>query len=80
LGYRGRHRGGRRVVGSLDRAAPDRIALPAIRDGASATLVRLIFYLLGNTKQFLFLAIALYVGQEILAFPPRAEHIIETWC
>jgi small-conductance mechanosensitive channel len=40
------------------------------------TLVRLIFYLLGNTKQILFLAIALYVCQEVLAFPPRAEHIL----
>jgi small-conductance mechanosensitive channel len=41
-----------------------------------STPVRLIFYLLGYTKQFLFLAIALDVGQEGLTFPPQLQHII----
>jgi len=38
--------------------------------------VRLIFYLLGYTKQFLFLAIALYAGQENLTFPSKLQHIV----
>lgn len=41
-----------------------------------STPVRLIFYLLGYTKQFLFLAIAIYAGQENLSFPPKLQHII----
>ncbi len=41
-----------------------------------STPVRLIFYLLGYTKQFLFLAIALDAGQENLSFPPKLQHII----
>ncbi len=41
-----------------------------------STPVRLIFYLLGYTKQFLFLAVALYAGQENLVFPPKLQHII----
>jgi small-conductance mechanosensitive channel len=41
-----------------------------------STPVRLIFYLVGYTKQFLFLAIALYAGQEGLTFPPKLQHII----
>jgi small-conductance mechanosensitive channel len=41
-----------------------------------AAAVRLIFYLLGSTQQFLFLAIALYVGQEILVFPARVQHFL----
>jgi small-conductance mechanosensitive channel len=41
-----------------------------------STPVRLIFYLLGYTKQFLFLAIALNVGQEGLTFPPKLQRII----
>jgi small-conductance mechanosensitive channel len=44
---------------------------------AHATPVRLIFYLLGNTKQFLILALAIYAGMQDLAFPPRAQHIID---
>jgi small-conductance mechanosensitive channel len=41
-----------------------------------STPVRLIFYLVGYTKQFLFLAIALDAGQQSLTFPPRLQHII----
>jgi small-conductance mechanosensitive channel len=41
------------------------------------TPIRLIFYLLGNTQQFLVLALALYAGQEDLAFPPRLQHLID---
>src|ERR1700722_18166036 len=41
------------------------------------TAVRLIFYLLGDTKQFLVLALALYAGQENLTFPPKQQHIID---
>jgi small-conductance mechanosensitive channel len=44
-----------------------------------STPVRLIFYLLGNTKQFLFLAIALYAGQASLAFPPKLQHIVSNF-
>ncbi|MGC1388093.1 MAG: mechanosensitive ion channel family protein [Steroidobacteraceae bacterium] len=38
------------------------------------TPIRVIFYLLGNTKQFLFLAIALKAGQEILTLPADVQH------
>ncbi len=41
-----------------------------------STPVRLVFYLLGNTKQFLFLAFALYAGQEGLVFSPKWQHLI----
>ena len=41
-----------------------------------STPVRLIFYLLRYTKQFLFLAIALDVGQESLTFPPTLQHTL----
>jgi small-conductance mechanosensitive channel len=41
------------------------------------TPVRLIFYLLGNTKQFLILALALFAGTEDLTFPPKVQHIID---
>lgn len=44
-----------------------------------STPVRLIFYLFGNTKQFLFLAIALYAGQEMLTFPPKLQHIVSNF-
>ncbi len=37
------------------------------------TPIRVIFYLLGNTKQFLFLAIALDTGQEILTLPANVQ-------
>jgi small-conductance mechanosensitive channel len=39
--------------------------------------VRLIFHLLGNTKQFLILALALYAGTQDLTFPPHLQHIID---
>ena len=45
--------------------------------GGHPTPVRLIFYLLGNTKQFLVLALAFYAGQEDLSFPPKEQHIID---
>ena len=38
------------------------------------TPIRVIFYLLGNTRQFLFLAIALAAGQQILTLPPDVRH------
>jgi small-conductance mechanosensitive channel len=41
------------------------------------TPVRLIFYLLGHTRQFLVLALALYGGQEDLSFPPHVQHLID---
>ena len=41
------------------------------------TAVRLTFYLLGETKQFLVLALAFYAGQEDLTFPPKHQHIID---
>jgi small-conductance mechanosensitive channel len=41
------------------------------------TAVRLIFCLLGDTKQFVVLATALYAGQEDLTFPPKQQHIID---
>jgi small-conductance mechanosensitive channel len=41
-----------------------------------STPIRLIFHLVGNTKQFSFLALALYAGQENLALPPKLQHIV----
>ena len=41
-----------------------------------STPIRLLFYLVGNTKQFLFLALALDAGQESLTLPPRLQHIV----
>jgi len=38
--------------------------------------VRLIFYLLRYTQQFLFLAMALYAGQQNLVFPAKLAHLI----
>jgi small-conductance mechanosensitive channel len=40
------------------------------------TLVRLAAYLIGNTKQILFLAIAIYAAQEWLTLPPKVEHVV----
>lgn len=40
------------------------------------TAIRLIAYLIGNTKQVLFLAIALDSAQTTLTFPPRIQHIV----
>jgi len=41
-----------------------------------STAVRLIFHLIGSTRQFFFLAVALYAGQENLNFPPKPQHVI----
>jgi small-conductance mechanosensitive channel len=41
-----------------------------------STPIRLLFYLIGNTKQFLFLALALYAGQESLTLSPRLQHVV----
>ena len=41
------------------------------------TAVRLTFYLLGNTKQFFVLALALYAGQEDLTFAPKIQHVVD---
>jgi small-conductance mechanosensitive channel len=38
--------------------------------------IRLIAYLIGNTKQFLFIAIALYAAQVSLTLPDRVQHIV----
>ena len=38
--------------------------------------IRLLSYLVGNTKQFLFFAIALYAAQESVSLPPRIAHIL----
>lgn len=43
---------------------------------ARSTPVRLIVYLVRNTKQFLFLAIAVYAGQEGLTLNPKVQHIV----
>ncbi len=47
-------------------------------DGYS-TPVRLLSYLIGNTKQFLFFAVALDAGQENLTFPPRLQHLVSNF-
>jgi len=41
-----------------------------------STPVRLIFHLIGNTKQFSFLALAIYAGQEDLTLPPKLQHVV----
>src|ERR1700722_14779241 len=41
-----------------------------------STPVRLLFYLAGNTKQFFFLALALYAAQEGLTLTPRLQHVV----
>src|SRR6202040_255695 len=38
-------------------------------------LIRLVVYLIGNTTQILFLAVALYVARESLTLPDRIRHI-----
>jgi small-conductance mechanosensitive channel len=38
--------------------------------------IRHIAYLVGNTKQFLFFALALYVAQGSLALPERVQHVV----
>jgi small-conductance mechanosensitive channel len=40
------------------------------------TVVRLLAYLIGNTKQILFLAIAIFAAQEWLTLPPKIEHVV----
>src|SRR6202041_1067105 len=40
------------------------------------TLIRLIAYLIGNTKQILFFAVAVDVAQESLTLPERIQHIV----
>ena len=40
------------------------------------TAIRLIAYLIGNTKQVLFLAIALDAAQQTLTFPDKAQRIV----
>ena len=44
-------------------------------DGGQPTAVRLVAHLVGNTRQFLFLAAALYAAKESLSLPPRKEHL-----
>jgi len=44
-----------------------------------STPVRLAFYLAGNTKQFLFFAIAVDAAQEGLIFPPKLQHLISNF-
>ncbi len=38
--------------------------------------IKLLGYLIGNTKQFLFFAIALYAAQASLALPERIHHVV----
>lgn len=45
--------------------------------GGHATPVRLIFYLLGNTRQIFVIALALYAGQENLSFPARLQSALD---
>jgi hypothetical protein len=40
------------------------------------TLIRLIGYLIGNTTQILFFAVALDAAQESLTLPDRVQHIV----
>jgi small-conductance mechanosensitive channel len=40
------------------------------------TLIRLIAYLIGNTKQILFFAVALDVATESLTLPARIQHVV----
>lgn len=40
------------------------------------TVLRLLAYLIGNTKQILFLAIAIDAAQESLTFTPRIQHFV----
>src|SRR5438552_6984353 len=40
------------------------------------TLIRLLAYLVGNTKQLLFLAVAIYAAQEPLTFPPKMQRSV----
>jgi small-conductance mechanosensitive channel len=42
----------------------------------NATLIRLLAYLVGNTKQILFFAVALDVASESLTLPDRVQHTV----
>jgi small-conductance mechanosensitive channel len=42
------------------------------------TLIRLIAYLIGNTKQFLFFAVALDAAQQSLTLPDKIQRIVST--
>jgi small-conductance mechanosensitive channel len=44
----------------------------------NATLIRLLAYLIGNTKQILFFAVALDVASESLTLPDRVQHVVST--
>jgi small-conductance mechanosensitive channel len=44
--------------------------------GHRSVPIRLIFHLAGSTKQFSFLAVALFAGQENLALPQKLQHIV----
>jgi small-conductance mechanosensitive channel len=44
----------------------------------NATLIRLLAYLIGNTKQILFFAVALDVASESLTLPDRVQHTVST--
>jgi small-conductance mechanosensitive channel len=39
--------------------------------------VRLLAYLVGNTKTLLFLALSIYAGQELLTLPPKLQHVVD---
>jgi small-conductance mechanosensitive channel len=56
----------------------DLIAAHYKRDSTSRnpTLIRLIAYLIGNTKQIFFFAVALDAAQASLTLPPKVEHIV----
>jgi small-conductance mechanosensitive channel len=45
---------------------------------ARATPMRLILHLLAHTKQFLIVALAIYIGQEDLVFPSKLQHILDS--
>ncbi len=63
--------------GLLDRAAAaSPRASRGIRAAQHRLPIRLIAYLIGNTKQFLFFAIALYAAQAGLTLPERVQHIV----
>jgi small-conductance mechanosensitive channel len=47
--------------------------------GRNPTLIRLIAYLVGNTRQFLFFAIALDAGQEFLTLPDKIQRVVSAF-
>lgn len=42
----------------------------------SPTVLRLVGYLVGNTKQILFFAVGLYAAEEFLTLPPKVAHAV----